>query len=68
MFTEKFLFRKNDVSKLCTLLSNLPHFNSNVDVTDIYAAWDTSLHHYNKAVIECAPQVKLHVRKCKAPP
>ena len=48
------------------MLSNLPYFNTATDVTDIAAAWDTWLQHYNKSVSECVPQVS--VRKTNAPP
>ena len=56
MSAEKFLIIKNpDVEKLCALLSDLPYFNTATDVTNIDAAWDTWLQHYNKSVSECVP-------------
>ena len=64
---EKFLIiKKTNVGKLCALLSDIPYFNTATDVTDIDAAWDTWLQHYNKSVSECVPQV--NVRKSNAPP
>ena len=61
-----FNYKKTDVGKLCALLSDLPHFKTATDVTDIDAAWDTWLQHYNKSVSECVPQV--NVRKFNAHP
>ena len=43
-----------------------PYFNTATYVTDIDAAWDTWLQHYNKSVSECVPLVD--VRKSDAPP
>ena len=61
-----FNYKKTDVGKLCALLSDLPYFNTATDVTNIDAAWDTWLQHYNKSVSECVQQV--NVRKSNAPP
>ena len=47
------------------MLSDLPYFNTATDFTDIDAAWDTWLQHYNKSVSGCVPQV--NVRKSNAP-
>ena len=62
--TQVFNYKKTDVGKLCALLSDLPYFNTATHVTDIDAAWDTWLQHYNKSVSECVPQV--YVRKSNA--
>ena len=50
---------------MCALLSDLPYFDTATEVTNIDAAWDTLLQHYNKSVSECVPQV--NVRKSIRP-
>ena len=53
------VLKKADVVKVCALLSDLPYFNTATDVTDIDAAWDTWLQHYNTSLSECVPQVSV---------
>ena len=48
------------------MLADLPYFNTATDVTDIDAAWDTWLQHYNTSVSECVPQCpKLDICRLK---
>ena len=52
-----FNYKKTDVEKLCTLLRDLPYFNTATDVTDIDAAWDTWLQHTINPLVNVSHKV-----------